>query len=243
MSKLVGIFIMILVAGPLGYQAQAQHRYHSWFRVSLGYQLSPKWQLDTEVQNRRQQDAGHHNPIALPLLFSYRNWVHFKASSWLKLSAAPLAYFSNYSLVQNKGDVGKPPVRELRHAFSALVQPRSSPILGLRYRSGLEYRRFNNGQSAIWRTRNQLGIQYHINEHSTLMIFDEIFYTVKGQPRPFTYDHNRIGISFSYRFHPSFSFDLGYIHIQRHQRAQSIAEENILVYFSYQIPSLSAKAK
>ncbi len=187
----------------------------AWFRGTWSMPVSERIQIDVEGQHRRQNGFGNTNPLDKNLMFSFRNWVHYKYSPNVKISVSPFACFSNYKIIQKQADARDDPGSEIRFAIAADVQQNVMKNAYVAYRAGLEYRFFQGAQKNIWRLRNRFDFRYGLSPRGRLYVFDELLLNAGGAPAAHILDHNRTGVDLEYRIMPDMKLEMGYMHIVR----------------------------
>lgn len=213
--------------------SQAQSHNNVWFRGTLKINLNKQFSMENELQYRRQNGFENRNPFDHPLMVSYRSWFHYNLNSRIKLSFSPLAYFQSNKIILKSSDENQPPNKELR--FSGVLNYHRSigKIVVFRYKSGIELRTFPNQHKAIARFRNRIGVQYHLTQRVQLTLFDELFLNVAGISKSTIYDHNRLGIDFSFTISETLKIETGYLYISRIPQAvnEGITENNFYLSF------------
>ncbi len=218
------IFFLFLL--PL--LAMAQHHEQAWFRATALVPVSKKLSIDAEFQHRRQNNVLNENLFEKKLLNSYRLWMHYKPDEKWVLSVSPLGHFTNYRIIQKKGDELAQPVKEIRFSAAMEFKGSLSEKLSLVSRGAAEYRLLQDAQH-ILRLRNRMGFKYVLNPQIELFAFDELMLNLNDRDAVNFFDQNRSGISVQYKNSSPISIQLGYMHISRLPlHKQNFMQENDL---------------
>lgn len=226
-KKLFFLQCLFFALAPL----KAQPHYNSWFRGTKSLPVN-KINLDAELQHRRQNGFGNCNMLDENLMWSFRTWIHYQPREQLKISAAPLAYFSNHKIIRNKSDENIQPNSEFRFSLAAESKQKLFSQVKLVNRFSVEYRLFKN-QDDITRGRYKLGLQFDFAKKIKLDVYNEILLNIAGKSNPHLFDHNRLGFLFGYPVSPYFKLEWGYIYIQRLPSSYPVLFEHNLVLQAY----------
>ncbi|MCB0515030.1 MAG: DUF2490 domain-containing protein [Chitinophagales bacterium] len=215
----------------------AQEHDNLWLRATVSAAISKNIKMDNELQHRRQNGWNNHNLLDENLLYSYRNWLHYKHSEGLSFSLSPFAYFSNYKIVQTEADEGQKPKGEFR--FSAAVEFQQSLVgkFHLFDRTALEYRIFPKNHKEVTRFRNRLGAKYVLNEQLSFSASEEVLLNISGADISHFFDQNRLTLSATYKLSAHFKIDLSYMYLTRLSSSgdSTMGENDVLVYFTYSL--------
>jgi hypothetical protein len=226
--------IIMIVLVILSIYSKAQIHYNAWFRGTLSYPLSEKVKVEIEFQHRRQN--GYENKLMFDknLMYSFRSWLHYQYNENVKLSLSPLAYFSNYKIIQQKVNESEAPNHEIRFSGTIEMQQRIFQQLYLVDRTAMEYRFFENTTNIV-RFRNRIGLEYVLNKKMRFGIYDELFLNLRGTSTGHFFDHDRIGSYFEYKITSSFKIGISYIHISRLPLTSEdrLYENNLLIHAAY----------
>lgn len=214
----------------------AQQHYNAWFRGTFHIPAGTKFSIDNEFQYRRQNGFGNPDLFDKKLMLAYRSWIHYQQSENVKFSLSPVAYFSNYKIIQKQADEYALPNREIRFSAAVEMQHRIFKNFYAANRMALEYRMFEN-QSNITRLRNRFYFRYDFTAKTKLSVFDEPLFNITGTTHDHFFDHNRIGFDLEYKVLPYLKFDTGYMHIIRTplQSTTTLYESNIFLNITYQL--------
>lgn len=193
---------------------QAQHHNNLWLRSTLTAQIAPKLAVDAEFQHRRQNGLEDKNRFAENLMFSYRTWINYQHSAAKKFSLSPLAYFSNYKIIQQAQDDETAPKSEFRLSAAVDTQHELFKKIFITGRSAVEYRMFNTS-AKLTRLRNRVGLRYDVSDKLKLGIYDELLFNIYGTTPYYFFDHDRLGFSFTYQLLSDIKVETGYMKISR----------------------------
>lgn len=208
-----------------------------WLRATGVFKINNNISTDCEIQHRRQNGLQSVTPIDYNLLFSFRNWIHYKKNEQLKFSLSPIAIFSHYKIIQKTNDENVKPNRELRFSVAMEWQKKLYNKIYLLNRNALEYRIIKNNLHHITRIRNKLGIKTQINKNISFVLYDEILYNVSGISSSHIFDHNRLGVQTIFNINKKLNAEFGYMYIHRLPLVNDITlnENNFVINFTYHL--------
>lgn len=208
-----------------------------WLRATGTIKLNKNLSTDFEIQHRRQNGLQSIAPIDYNLLFSFRNWIHYKKNEELKFSLSPIAIFSHYKIIQKTNDENIKPNRELRFSVAMDWHKKLYNKIYILNRNALEYRMIKNNPNHITRLRNKLGIKTQLNKNLSFVLYDEILYNVSGISSSHIFDHNRLGVQTNFNITKNLSTEIGYMYIHRLPLVNDITinENNFIINFTYQL--------
>jgi hypothetical protein len=215
--------------------SQAQQHYNIWFRGAFIVPVGKKFKIDNEFQHRRQNSFENVNLFDKNLMFTFRNWLHYKHNKAIKFSLSPFAYFRNYKIIHKQEDENATPYSEIRFSVATELEQNILKKFYVVNRTAIEYRMFDNNQSNITRLRNRFGFRYDYTTKISVSIFDELLFNLSGTTKYHFFDHDRLGLNLQYKILPYLKFDIGYIHITRLPLTSTtkLHENNIFVNLSY----------
>lgn len=227
--------LLAVLLAAISSTALAQNHTNIWFRTTLSLPIASKFKIDFEGQLRRQNGFENENPFDKSLLYSFRTWCYYKQSEDVTVAISPLAYFSNYKIVQKQTDETTSPTIEYRLSAAIEMQHKMITSLFLVNRTAFEYRVFAGTVENVIRLRHRLGFRYDLNTKYNLGIGDEIFINAKGTDAQHLFDHNRVIANIAFKPMASVKFDLGYMHISRLSKStiDLIEENNLYLNFTY----------
>lgn len=211
------IVVAISLVG-LAQMALGQHHVNSWFKAALVWRINKQFKTELELHHRRQNGFDNSNLLSNNLLYLGRVWLHYQPHQNLTLSLSPFAKVVNYKVIQTKTDETLQPTQEIRITGALAWRKAIADKWQLQLRTMGEYRLFNNPQYHIIRLRQRAGLGYQLSSQLNLVVYDEVLGNITDRYTHTFYDHNRIGTSIGYQCNRHFKVDLGYIHINRHQR-------------------------
>jgi Protein of unknown function (DUF2490) len=226
MNLVKASFFSIFIAATVSISAQQHNNF--WAKGTIVYAIAKNADVAIEMHHRTQNDFGHSNLLAKPLMNAVRPLIIFKPINHFKLLCSPLAYFENYKIIQNAEDASKPSRKELRMFLAAeLLQPIIHPLT-LMSRTGMEYRMIE-GLPHIWRMRNRIDAILHVSNNVTVTVGDEILVNLKGSDDAHFFDQNRVIINAQLTLNKRVKFELGYIYNSRllSQSIDHIEENNV----------------
>lgn len=240
--KWLSYFIGLLIAGfilsshPANGQSNAYVTHYEWWsRLSVGKAITRKFKFEAEYQHRRQNlHNGNCNAFAGTSMNSFRVWAHYLPYRNLQFSLSPFAYFSTQALVGSE-KVHAGFGSEYRWAVLSEV---SSPFSrwNIKYRIGYEsrYLKGSNEQSyhLSGRFRARYMIQWQVKQGKPLNLYayDEVFI---NHDRARTFDHNRMGLGFSYTGNKKTRIDISYNWMLREQIHYYDSEYVLVMMFYY----------
>ncbi len=232
MKRSILIIVLVVIAGS---NAKAQEHVNSWFRTTISIPITDKFKTDLEGQLRRQNGFENENPLDKRLLYSFRTWCYYKQSEEVTFAISPLAYFSNYKIIQKQIDETASPTNEYRFSVAIELQHKMTSNLFILNRTAFEYRVFEGAIESVIRLRHRLGFRYDINPKYNLGIGDEIFINAKETDAQHLFDQNRIIANIAFKPTASVKFDLGYMHITRLPKntIDLLDENTIYLNFAY----------
>lgn len=226
------LFVLLLF---LFIKCSANHKFNSWFRTTLGFQVAEKWRVDAELNYRSQNGFNNQLPFQHHLLIAFRPWVIFNAKENVVLGFSPVAYFRNFQVIRTEKDIHRSATNEWR--FSAYIE--SSEKLANRLfsvaRFWAEYRLFENEPRNVVRLRFRMGLRYQFNKKVSLQLFDELFANVGNYNQINSFDHNRIFTQLNYLPTKNLRFELGYMLAFRLPRnaVTTYPESNVVLNVAY----------
>lgn len=229
--------IVVVISLLLSLPSFAQTHATVWFRGTLMIPFGNKIEADLELQHRRQNGFENRCPLDQNLLFSFRNWIHYRITKQLTLSASPLAVFYNYVLIDNQTDELAPPRSEVRFSFAGEVKTNPDKSLVFYGKSAFEARRFLQTGSTQFRWRNRIGILYNCTEKLKTGAFIEGMVNVQELPSPFSPEQIRIGVQLNYSFTRDLKGELGYLKIFRYPSSAGLSgsEHNLVLNITYRL--------
>lgn len=213
------------------YKLPAQQHRNAWMRATLSLPIGSKFKIDGEFQYRRQNGFDNLNCLDRPLMFSFRNWIHYQYNESVRLSFSPIAYFFHHKIIQQKTDLAADPVKEVRVSAALDLQQKISNKLYIIDRSALEYRIFSNNNTNLTRFRNRLGIKYDLSTRFRSGFYNELLVNLSGNTAYYFFDHNRDVIFLDYTPHPGLRIETGYAYILRlpSNSVEKIKENNVFL--------------
>lgn len=204
---------LILFLSVVSRVSFAQH-YDTWERITLRLPVNSKWLTEAEFQSRQQNKLDHISPLGAPLMYSYRQWIYYRASAHVQFALSPFAYYRAYTTILQQTDYYKAPGSEYRFSAAAEMQQPLSKSLWLNERAALEYRLFE-GADDIIRLRTRLGLRKDAGQHWAYKVYYELMLNTWGISRAHLYDQSRFSFSMSYRTHHRFELEPGYMYLNR----------------------------
>ncbi|NGF76699.1 DUF2490 domain-containing protein [Fluviicola sp. SGL-29] len=216
----------------------AQYRYNAWFRTTVVVPVHSAWKTGVEFQHRRQNGFDDHQPLRYNLMYTFRQWMHYRYNRDVRLSFSPVAYFHHYRVIQEQGGEHVTPSSEFRWSVAADFRHRFSDRFQLVNRPAVEYRLLSSSPSGILRARHRLGIEYQLLEKMKWLVYDELFLNIAGVAVTHFYDHNRTGVLMEYRFNTIAKLELGYLYTVRLPLRDEyrIREHSFFVHFTLSVP-------
>lgn len=216
-------------------ECSANHKFNSWFRTTLGFQIAEKWRVDAEVNYRCQNSFNSSNPFQHHLLIAFRPWLAFNAKENVVLGFSPVAYFRNFPVIRTEKDLYKSATNEWR--FSAFIETneRLANHLFSISRFWVEYRLFDTDPRNVVRLRFRMGLRYHFSKKVSLQIFEELFMNVGDYNKINSFDHNRIFTQLNYLPFKNFRLEFGYMLAFRLPRnaVKTYPESNVVLNVAY----------
>ncbi|WP_336514602.1 DUF2490 domain-containing protein [Pollutibacter soli] len=215
---------------------EAQHN-NSWFRGTVSLAATTKWKVDAELQHRRQSGIDNRNIIDENLMYSFRSWIHYQHSKYLKFSISPFAYYSNYRIIRNRYDENAKPIEEIRFSASAEFQHKLIRQLHFIDRLAVENRMFTGAQPDALRFRNRIGLRYDFNTKFKTGIYQEIFLNMTGVQGKHYFDHNRLAVQTEFQLSPRLKTEFAFIYITRLplNSDQKLYENNLYLGFVWNL--------
>jgi hypothetical protein len=217
--------------------AQNVHHYNLWTRATLELPLTEKFQFNTELQHRTQSNSYTTNmPFNENLLNSIRLWGIYKLNEDVQFSISPFAYYKHNAIIKQPADISKPARTEVRYSMAVDLQHQLVKKLFIIDRTCIEYRDFI-GDKNIIRLRNRLGFKYKLSAKASILLMDEMFFNVRGVSVNHIFDHDRLGLLFSYTPIKNFRIETGYLHITRLPitASETLEEENFIMHLYYKL--------
>ncbi len=211
LSKIIYLIVVLLLPEVV----QGQQHYNAWMRTTLSVPVAAKWRADMEVQHRRQNGYGDKGMLANELMYTVRPWLHGQVHKDMRVSVSPLAWFSNYRIVQHAGDEHVKQGEEWRSTVAAELQRQPIERLQVYNRLGLEYRNFTNGQGDVLRMRDRVGVRYNVNQLLTVGGYEELLLNVAGVPVAHLFDHNRLAAEVELKASGMLRVNAGYMRALR----------------------------
>jgi hypothetical protein len=213
----------------LAMSAAAQQHYNTWLRGTAQFPVSGIWSADGELQYRRQNGFENTNPLAQPLLYSFRTRVYYQHTKAIRFAFSPLAYFNYHKVIRSDSDHLAPTTNEYRiTGFLELTEPISTK-LDFHNREAVEYRIYNDGR-LVTRLRILNGIVYNPAKRWTVNAYHELLLNVAGTPSSRYLDQSRLAITGIYKLTKQLKIEIGYIHISKLSSSTgSIFQEHNLV--------------
>lgn len=211
--------------------AYGQAHQSAWVRGTASFTLTPKLQVDGELQHRRQNGYDNKNMLDKNLMFTFRSWIHYRAGKTIKLSVSPFAVFSNYAIIRNPGDEFISPTTEIRFTGAMETEHKLYKKFSLAERPSVEYRVFETG-NPMMRLRQRVKVRYEINPRLMVGAFEEILLRTNNTAANQLLDHNRIGIDAAYTLAPGHNITTGYMHIARTQATSAALIKEDVVFIN-----------
>jgi len=214
---------------------QAQMHNNTWFRVTVNNSISKQIKLDTELQHRRQNGFDNRNFLDERLLWSGRLWLHYQQSELLKLSLSPIAYFSNYKIIEKPIDEDAKPNQELRFSMALEWKFPVKNRFSFLTRPAFEFRDFISNNAQVLRVRNRIGLQVSCSDKLKLTVYDDLFFNLASSSSFKAFDQNRMGLSLEYPISPQFKVDFSYMFLMRSVSSDDefIKENNLMLNLSF----------
>lgn len=215
------------------------HAFYSnaWGRATLRLPLSDKWTTDAEVQYRRQSGFEGSTPFDYPLLFSYRQWAHYRfPSRRVTVSLSPFAWFRGNPTIRKNADYDAPTSDEYRFSAAIAGEARFASKLGIEYRTAFEYRLLT-GQDIV-RVRERLSFKYKISDKWLLVPSGELFLNGTGTDRNHLLDQWRATADLSHDMLDNrLSVSVGYMYLSRlpGSASKTIDEHDLVVKVLYNL--------
>lgn len=178
-----------------------------WTRYTLSKKINTVY-LAAEYQCRSQGKDKLSHIFDDPMLHSYRLWLHIDLSHHLKLITSPVSHFRHFSATEVNEVKKIQSINEFRAMLGLEQKNDLSKNFIMKNRIATEYRNFYENNLDQFRFRYQISLTAHLSKHFDLITFDEVFFN--GQDHQLDFDHNRSGANISYKYHQSFTIDLGY---------------------------------
>jgi len=221
----------------------AQHHIDMWFRATLSIEATKKLNIDAELQHRRQNGWGNHNPFSNNLTTSGRIWLYYKHKPNVQFGFSPFAFFNHQPIVQKEGDVRKPSFWEYRLAIAVDLQQKITTKLFAIYRPGAEWRIYEANPKHVLRIRNRFGVRYDVNQKLSLLLFDEVFVNANALHTLNAFDHNRLVFNVVYKPISAVKIEVGYMYATRpvKDKQHYFDESNFLLNLTYILPVVNKK--
>lgn len=236
-------YTLLLLASFIMKNVFAQHHDNIWFRTTLSIAATSKLNIDAELQHRRQNGWGNHNPFSNNLTTSGRIWLYYKHKPNVQLGFSPFAFFNHQAIIQKEDDTRKPLVNEYRMATAVdLQQPIATKLFAI-YRPGLELRVFDANPSLVLRIRNRFGVRCDVNQKLSLLLFDEVFVNANALHALNAFDHNRLVFNVVYKPISAVKIEVGYMYATRpvKDKQHYFDESNFLLNLIYILPVVNKK--
>lgn len=236
-------YLLLLLAAFIIQNVNAQHHINVWFRTTLSIEVAKKFNIDAEMQHRRQNGWGNRNPFSNNLTTSGRIWLYYKYNPNVQFGFSPFAIFSQQPIIHQESDVRKPSGNEYRMAGSIDLQQKMIAKFFAIYRPGIEWRIFEANPKHVLRIRNRFGVRYDVNNKLSLLLFDEVLLNANALKTRNAFDHNRVVFNTIYKPIPSVRIEVGYMLATRPQRDEQhyFSESNFILNLTYILPASKSK--
>lgn len=241
MNRYIKKIFTFLSAICIGTVMQGQSHYNAWFRSTFKFAAGEKFEVDAEVQHRRQNGYANTWLLNKNLLLSYRNWIHYKHNRNIVLSLSPFARFAHYKTGQHQANQTGGPANETRFSGAFTIRYSILNKVFAAYRTAVAYRIFENKQPRIVRVRNRLGFRIPVNSHLDIGIYNELLLNVSGTNMAHFYDQHRIGVNLNYRVFSNLKTDMGYMNISRLPPADDKMVHEHIIYLNMTLQWSSKK--
>ena len=205
-------FLLVLAALQSKSQDTFISQWQAWFRYYNQAQLSEKFVLHTEVDERRNL-----NPSRQSQFFTHVH-LHHRIKPWLDVAAG-----FNFNLTNSQVNSSLT-VPELRPWQEATLTKQFRKELQFQFRYRLDERFIHNNNKEVltdgyhfnWRHRFRIQfskpiVEFNNNRTLTLKLSDEVMLNSGDVPRLF--DQNRLFASLEIKFNDHWSFESGYLNI------------------------------
>lgn len=199
-----------------GFLSVSAHAYYSgaWGRLTLRLPVNDRWTTDGEVQHVRQSGYAGNTPFDYPLMFSYRQWLHYRPGNKTTISLSPFAWFRLSPLVRSSTDRSLPQVDEFRFTVAVKREVRLSHNFAAEGRSAVEYRLFPGQDIVRW--RNRAALKYRLNNSWLLMPSAELLLNMHGARKNQIFDQWRGGFDVAHALAGTrLTASAGYVYISR----------------------------
>jgi hypothetical protein len=211
--------------------AQETHN-NAWFRLTINAYSKNNIVADVELNHRRQNDFNKNNPFDKNLIIAIRPWFYLTKKENFAIIFSPIAYFSNYKIIQKASDSGISS-NEYRITFGEEYQNKLTKNVSISSRALLEYRLYETVPNGL-RFRTRIGAKYDFNKNINTTIGNEIFLnTINIPSNKYIFDHNRVFINLSLQGVKKLKIDVGYIYANKLPRnaIDHINENNFYLNF------------
>jgi len=241
-----GIIVFVLLHLGSGTYSMAQTRNTSydkqwWLRYYSRLEFSDKWNLITEIDNRRFFQPDRQNT------FLVRMQLHFNFIRKVSLGGGVSYFVQN----QNLGESGFLSVPEIR-PHQELNIKQSIGKINISHRYKIEERFIRNMQAGKladgyrfnFRFRYQLGLDIMIAKKLKLRVFNEILLNAGKSIQYNFFDQNRIYGGLQYELIKNLSVEAGYMYwFQQRSSGKDFYSWDILRFTIYHTVAFSKKEK
>lgn len=234
--RIAWYILLFLVFFSISVSSIAQEHYDAWFRITLSVPVISRISADAELQHRRQNGMGNNDLFNKNLTISGRGWLHYRVKENMRLSFSPIAYFSNYRLIQTYDDEKKAPSGEYRISAAAELSRNISEKVHLLARPAIEYRVFEHTNNLL-RGRVRLQIRADVHAKVSLDAYEEVLCNIVGADMDHIVDQNRLCADIEYRIFKDVKVNMGYMRLRRQPMDAFVAttENNLIVNVVFQL--------